>query len=162
MISSLIKQIENDSRCEVYKSQGVPSPIEGVEIPEDLKEFYSLCGGLVLFEGSKYQWNILSVEEIKNAQDVIREGEPEIKELKSFVTIAEDGNGDFLAISISGSNVGQVVDAFHETFGDIGDTTVIALSFTEFLTKLYRNGGNYPYWLEDHENVYRDWFEVSS
>jgi len=158
MMEEIIKKIDNDEHCQLLEKRSDLNLPDSYHIPEDMKLYYSYCGGANLFHNKDYQWNILSPNDINNACETVINEPCEATELEYFFCIAEDGNGDYLAINLGKENNGVIVDAFHETFGLAGDTPVIALSFTELLNSLYDNSGDYPYWLGNKERIYRDWF----
>lgn len=54
-IKRLLTQISTLPQCRIFEPSGLPVIDEEKHIlPNDLKEFYSLCGGLVLFENEEY------------------------------------------------------------------------------------------------------------
>ncbi|MCG8550320.1 MAG: SMI1/KNR4 family protein [Desulfobacterales bacterium] len=161
MISKILIKIQNSDGCDVFPAQGQPKLASKVIIPEDMRLFYELCGGVKLFSNKEYHWRILAPNEIALAEKSILDESEIIPELGNLFLIADDGNGDYLAINLDRKSNGYVVDAFHETFGVIGDTPVIAFSFTELLESLYENSGEYPFWLSDKSNQYKDWFEIN-
>lgn len=63
-INQLITQIKALSNCSVYNPEGIPKVAEEKHVlPKDLLEFYSLCGGIVLFENEEYPIHIVTPEE---------------------------------------------------------------------------------------------------
>jgi hypothetical protein len=65
----------------------------------------------------------------------------------SWYLLVHDGNGDYLTLNCSLERTGWCYDSFHETHGLVGQTPVIAHSFTELLARCYATRGGYPYWL---------------
>ena len=60
------------------------------------------------------------------------------------------GDGNFVvydAATLGGESY-RVLDCFHETASEEGETAVIARSFTEFLELALESGGNL-YWLQE-------------
>lgn len=153
----IIKKISETPGCVLWPSSGLPKVSESHVIPDDVKAFYDLCGGAILFEGEDYSWRILPPEEFRLAINDFDEIDTD--KLDGFYFFADDFNGDYLAINFGHKNNGLVVDGFHETFGNEGDTPVIALSFGEIINRLLENRGGYPFWLNDKATIYRDWYE---
>ena len=53
-IDELIAQIRTTPDCEVYIPTGLPTIDEGHILPDDLRTFYELCGGVSLFQSDPY------------------------------------------------------------------------------------------------------------
>ncbi len=68
----------------------------------------------------------------------------------SWYIIADCGNGDYLTIDLSKERMGRCYDGFHETYGLVGETPIIAMSFTELLTGLYDGRMQPWFWLQPH------------
>lgn len=122
------------------------------DLPKDLKEFYELCNGVDLSINADYSYRILGIDELKPINLlIIGELCPE-DILSKWISIAEDGNGDYLSLDLSPSKLGFCYDSFHETHGLAGSTPIIAKSFTELLYRLYANRGDYIYWFKPEFN----------
>lgn len=144
MIPTLIQNIANNPTCHI-----IP-PLKNYKIelnlPNDLKEFYQYCNGVVLFSDCDYSYKILGIDEIKRT-DLSIFGKLLFDEPSVYwYNIAENNNGDFICIDLSYQNYGICYDAFYETYGLIGDMPIIAHSFGDLLSRLYHNNGDYPYW----------------
>lgn len=48
-IKGIIERVKNNIDCIVYPPNGLPKVAEGYELPEDMLEFYSICGGIGLY-----------------------------------------------------------------------------------------------------------------
>ncbi|WP_342565752.1 SMI1/KNR4 family protein [Paenibacillus sp. FSL R7-0345] len=118
-------------------------------LPADLLEFYSLCGGAVLFEGADYDIIIVPPDQLVPANPVILGEQFEEDRTSSWYIIGDAGNSDYLTIDLATGRLGKCYESFHETHGLIGDCPVIAKSFTDLLQCLLANQGGYFYWLED-------------
>ena len=53
MLKKIIEDIKNKSNCSVLPCVTVPVEIFDI-LPDDIKEFYTLCGGIILFEDMPY------------------------------------------------------------------------------------------------------------
>lgn len=79
-------------------------------------------------------------------------------------TIVEDHNGDFIVVDLNRNRVGLCYDAFHETYGLVGNMPIIAQCFSELIELLIENKGESIYWLEKdfiaigdaYDNIKRD------
>src|SRR6266480_5545667 len=145
-------QVTPDWRIDVPVGQ--PGIGEHHRLPDDLRNFYQLCGGLSLAENTAYSVTIvpptkcLLVNPVILGEDVAglvqrTEGD-DIS--WSWYSIADLGNRDYLTIDLSQEQLGRCYDSFHETHGLIGNTPIIALSFTELVLSLYEKRGQYWYW----------------
>jgi hypothetical protein len=108
-----------------------------------------LCGGVDLYPDRTYSHVIVPPDEVVLANPVLVGERVTDDRSDSWYLIAHDGNGDYLTLDCSPERSGWCYDSFHETHGLVGQTPVIAHSFTELLTRCYANQGAYPYWLRD-------------
>ena len=130
------------------------------DLPEDLQKFYELCNGVDLFCDAEYSYRILGIEEWKPINLLILDELCPEDISSKWISIAEDGNGDYLSLDLSSSKLGWCYDSFHETHGLVGDTPVIAKSFTELLYRLYENRGDYIYWFKpEFKDKYGDAYD---
>lgn len=158
-IRDLINEVRKRPDCKVYSPSGLPIIAEAHVLPSDLIEFYALCGGLSLYENADYSAFIVPPNEVVLANpkiacmsrdELLAVDEEFWKDSISWdwYTIAHDGNGDFLTIDLHPYRLGRCYDSFHETHALIGDSSIIATSFTDLLRRLLANEGRYWYWLE--------------
>lgn len=71
------------------------------DLPKDLKEFYELCNGVDLSINADYSYRILGIDELKPINLLII-GELCPEDISSkWISIAEDGNGDYLSLDLS-------------------------------------------------------------
>ncbi|MBN6074854.1 SMI1/KNR4 family protein [Aggregatibacter actinomycetemcomitans] len=157
-LTLLLDEIKNNKNCNIQP------PLEGFtsqfKLPEDLQDFYKVCNGVELFRNCDYPYRILGIEELEPINLLII-GELCPEDISSnWVSIAEDYNGDYLSLDLSPKKLGWCYDSFHETHGLVGDTPVIAKSFTELLYRLYDNKGDYTYWFKPEFNhIYGDAYD---
>ena len=52
-IGRIIEKIRNTHNCEILPPMGKPKIREDLMLPQDLQEFYEICGGAKLFQESK-------------------------------------------------------------------------------------------------------------
>ncbi|MES5939216.1 MULTISPECIES: SMI1/KNR4 family protein [unclassified Bacillus cereus group] len=148
-INQLIKKVKSLPNCRVQEPTELPIIDKDKHmLPGDLKEFYSLCGGLTLFENEEYPIRIVTPEEFILANPVIV-GELCEEDISSnWYIICNDGKDEYLTIDLSEERLGRCYDSFFDRHGIVGETEIIATSFTDLLEKLIKNNGQYWYWLK--------------
>jgi hypothetical protein len=118
-----------------------------LQLPDDLKSFYLVAGGATLFRGSGFQFNIVGPSDLVST-NLRLIGSAQFGDISdSWFSVAEDSNGDYLSIDLGPAHRGRCYDSFHETHGVVGNTPIIATSFTDLLFRLLANRGEHPYWL---------------
>ena len=118
-------------------------------MPDDVREFYRVAGGAVLFPGSNYDYSIVGPEEVCPANPVLGVDSEDGDISDAWYIIAVDSGGEHLTIDFDSARLGRCYDSFHETHGVTGSMPIVARSFTELLQRLLDNRGEYPYWLRD-------------
>ncbi len=146
----LLRRIGKMESCKVLPPSGIPE----IELPDDLKEFYSFCGGVLLFEGSDYWFNISSPEELIPANpDILPEGfEEDIPKddiSNNFYIIARNGPEQAISINLGNPQFGYCYDSFWELHAT-SESPIIAYSFKSLLESLVKGKGSYPYWLKSN------------
>lgn len=147
MIDDLLTTISADAACRVRPPEGEPRLEPEHALPEDVSQFYQLCGGVDLFPDNEYPVFVLPPGEVALADPVIVGQRVEDERSDSWYLVAHDSNGDYLTLDCGRERAGRCYDSFHETYDLVGQTPVIARSFTELLTRCYDTRGGYPYWL---------------
>ena len=138
-----------DPDCRVREPAGEPRLHPEHMLPPDVRRFYQLCGGVDLFPNRDYSTLVLPPYEVVLANPVLVGQRFEDDRSDSWYLLTHDGNGDYLTLDCGHERNGWCYDSFYETHGIVGQTPVIARSFTELLTRCYANQGEYPYWLRD-------------
>lgn len=151
-ISDLLRKISHLPDCRVLPLQGTPKVEEPYSLPNDLREFYSLCGGVELFMTQDYPYTIVPPNEFTRANPVIigelwPDWEDDIS--SAWFIIAKDPEHQYLSIDLDPSRFGRCYDSFTGRHANPGDCPIIAFSFSDLLQRLVDNGGSYPYWLEE-------------
>lgn len=149
-IKQLVTQIKTLPNCRIFEPNGLPIIDETKHIlPNDLKEFYRLCGGLVLFENEEYPIYFVSPEKFILANPIIV-GELCEEDISSnWYIICNDGTDEYLTIDLNKDRLGKCYDSFFDRHGLVGESQIIATSFTDLLERLLNNKGQYWYWLKD-------------
>jgi antitoxin YokJ len=144
----LVDQVKAEPTCRVLAPAGLPAVSARYVCPPDLLEFYSLCGGISLFESSAYSMRLSSPAELVPANPVIR-GEPGGDDISSaWHVIGWGENSQYLTIDLHPERLGRCYDSFWDSHAIQGSCPVIALSFSDLLEALIRNKGEHWYWLQ--------------
>lgn len=156
-IKQLVEQIKSDSSCTVLSENGLPNLDVKYSLPRDLTEFYSLCGGMILYEEKPYSAKIVSPHEFVPANPILidadiieaekAKGTYENERSIDWYIIASLGNSDYIVIDLNPERMGHCYKAFWDSYPSVGDTPVIANSFTELLEKLLEQNGDYWYFM---------------
>lgn len=118
-------------------------------LPEDLVGFYTDCGGCALFTEALYNFRIVKPIDFVPANPVII-GEVCDDDISSdWYIIASDNCGNYLTIDLNPLRLGRCYMSYFDTHGIVGETKIVAMSFTELLQGLFENRGEYLYWLRD-------------
>jgi cell wall assembly regulator SMI1 len=129
----------------------------GCPLPADLRQFYESCGGAHLFPSEASGYEILEPDLLRPVgREVLGEGAEKVPSSWLALCYVQDGN--YVAIDLPPKPSGEVwiIDCFHETIGIEGYSTIIAVSFAEFLRLALQSDGKL-YWLES-EAPYGDAF----
>lgn len=147
VIRELLARVAAEPNCLVRQPAGMPQVSQDFSLPQDLLEFYELCGGLDLFRGADFGISISSPEELKPSNLVIL-GESFPEDIShSWFIVAHTVDREHLSIDLSRERAGRCYDSFHETHGIAGSSPVIANSFSELLGRLLDSRGGHWYWL---------------
>lgn len=147
-IQELLAVISFKKDCEVLPSKGQPTIRQTLFLPEDVRTFYELCGGVALYSQADYPVTIVSPDNFSEANPVILGHSVAGDITSSWYIVAADDNGDFLSIDLAPERLGRCYDSFHEVHGVAGSCAIIALSFTDLLHRLVQKKGQRWYWLE--------------
>lgn len=159
MIQIVLSQIKAEPDCSVLPLACLPHVKAEHVLPDDLLEFYRLCGGVRLFDSSDYPYRICSPDELVPANPVLIGEEWEGEISSSWYIVAWDGNGDALTIDLHPQRLGRCYDSFWDRHVIIGDSAIIALSFQELLTRLLEGRGEHPWWLHSDWVSYGDAYD---
>ncbi len=155
----LVTKLKTLTNCAVYVSVGLPRIKGEHELPADLKEFYELCGGAMLFEGSNYPVHLMSPNDFVLANPVIidESGEGDIS--ADWYIVAQGDSEEYVTIDLNKKRLGRCYDSFWDRHGVAGDCPIIAGSFTELLKRLLDQKGQRHYWLRDDFEPYGDAYD---
>ena len=128
-------------------------------LPDDLVEFYRVCGGAVLFEQSTYSLRIASPRDFTRANPEIVGAEAPDDISDSWYIVARGGGTEALSIDCHPARLGRCYDSFWDRHGVRGDCAVVAMSFTELLVGLLAAQGRRLYWLHEPGRPYPDAYD---
>ncbi len=149
-MKELIEKIRGTDDCVVLPSSGQPK-VENPEhcLPPDIKEFYSLCGGMTLFASKEYAVKIVEPSGFVLANPVII-GELCPEDISSqWYIVASDMNGDYITVDLSAERLGKCYDSFWDRHGIVGDCPIVAGSFSDLLSCFFNGNGDYWYWIQE-------------
>lgn len=153
-LESLLTKIRVTPDCRLLAPAGLPLLGKSHSLPDDVREFYQLCGGVHMAEDTQYPIAIIPPTSCIPANPVLLGEVAELAQQAqgddiswTWYIIADCGNGDYVTIDFDQERLGRCYDSFHETYGLVGETPIIAFSFTELLTRFYESRGQRWYWL---------------
>lgn len=147
-VSELIERVRTTPGCAVRPAAGFPDLPRGIGLPPDLYDFYRACGGVDLFQGARYPISVVGPGRLVSSNLAVL-GETGLGDMSDqWFTIAVTPDREYLSIDLDPARLGRCYDSFHEVHGLVGDSTVVAESFTDLLGRLIANSGGHWYWLE--------------
>jgi hypothetical protein len=153
-LSLILDHLAKRSDCILLPSSGLPTLPSPCRCPPDLAWFYSQCGGAELF-GSAHdrRYRIPSPSRFTQIGAAIYNAPMPDPRQHTWFTLADVQDGDYIAIDCHPARLGYCYDVFHETASELAHCRVLALSFTEFLTRAAECGDS-AWWLEDDYQGY--------
>jgi antitoxin YokJ len=146
-LSGVLAEVAARDGCRVLPPAGAAMVPDGFVLPDDLRRFYELCGGAILFEGTPDAWRISGPRQLvpagprllgaELARDIAAQ-EPGDLTNGCFV-FAEDGpdsTASLVVVDLCPARAGRYYDAFWDSFGLVGQMPILALSVTELLRRL--------------------------
>jgi len=147
-INDLIDRIRTHPDCTVFPSTGLPSVRTQDRLPDDLRQFYRLCGGARLFSSAGYPLEVVRPHALSRANPEIIGEECPDDITDSWYIVVRGGSEEALSIDLNPMRLGRCYDSFWDRHGVAGDCAVVALSFVGLLDALVRANGEYWFWLE--------------
>ncbi|NQF15601.1 SMI1/KNR4 family protein [Brevibacillus sp. HB1.3] len=155
-IKEIIDEIKGFDNCIIHPSLGLPKIEYPHILPDDVKEFYELCGGIELFKDEDFGVDIVSPKKFELANPVIVKELCEYDISSNWFIIADDRNGDYLTIDLHKDRLGKCYDSHWDCHAIAGSCAVIANSFTDLLNRLIETKGEGTTWYwyeEDFESL---------
>ena len=147
-VLKLLEILKKDQECKIYPPDGIPVIKAGLKMPDDLRDFYEICGGVELFPEKEYGFTILSPKDITLANPIII-GELCEEDISStWYVLCKDRNENYITIDMDKKRLGRCYDSFWDRHGVVGECPIVAMSFTELLMSLLTQKGEKLFWLE--------------
>ena len=149
-IERIIDLIRKDSNFEVKQPCGYPQVLKGHVLPDDLKEFYRLCGGIDFYiEYGGYPINILDPKDVRPANIALLGKNYDEDISSSWYLIADALDGNYVSIDFGPFRLGRCYESFEYSHAVAGNCPIIALSFGELLENLLGYKEDYFFWKEN-------------
>jgi hypothetical protein len=159
-IEGVISLIAGTPSCTILPPAGNPVISTHHTLPEDVREFYALCGGVRLFEESPFRTLVSTPAELQLANPIIVGGIFEEDISSSWYIVASDGSDSRkMTIDLSPERLGRCYDSFWDRHAVAGSSLIIALSFTEFLHRSVTYNGSGYYWWDKTFTPYGDAYD---
>lgn len=158
-IKSMVDLIKSDNRCTVLQPMGLPQVPSTHQLPDDVAEFYTLCGGILLGAYTDpYSARIVAPNEVTQSNSKLLGDElleyalnnQQADRSWNWYIIVDYYNGDCISIDLSKERNGRCYDSFHETYGFKGDMPIVAFTFSALLEQFYNNIGQHWFWLDEN------------
>ncbi|GIH02809.1 hypothetical protein Rhe02_08760 [Rhizocola hellebori] len=146
-LHELVAGLREDPTC-VFAQPVDQMGKTSLTLPDDLRQFYEACGGLVLFQDAPFVWVIVGAHQmIPTNLEVIGEQVEDDITSTWFVIARQRGDSNALiSIDLGASRLGWCYDSDVEVHGLVGNSAVLANSFTELLEQLVKSRGQYVFW----------------
>ena len=103
-----------------------------------------------MFKNKQYGFEIVTPKEFVLANPLII-GELCEEDISSkWYIICKDSEDNYITIDLYKEKNGRCYDSFWDRHGVVGECSVIAISFTELIERLFRSKGKSLYWLDDN------------
>lgn len=149
---NILQKIMMSKECIVLPPSGFPRLKSGFSLPIDLHQFYSQCGGVVFFPDSEYSMEIVKPEDFKLSNfeilgDDYLDSIPENDISNDWYIVAQSGIEQRVSIDLNLKRLGKCYDSFWDIHASPGESPVLAISFTDLLSRCFSAQGQYWYWL---------------
>lgn len=162
----LLDTTRKTAGCTILPPVGLPTMEPSHTLPEDVRTFYSLCGGAILHAVSPYSVTLVGPEDFVLANSKILIGFSEealaaaMHEISgSWYIIGGYDNTEYICIDCNPLRLGRCYYSFWDRHGMQGYSPIIALSFTELLERLLQARGEEPYWEQEGFVSYGDAYD---
>jgi antitoxin YokJ len=152
-IEELLEAISSDGRCVVKPSIGLPKINPSILLPQEIIDFYSLCGGIEFFTDEDYCCFINSPNDFTFANGVALRELSESDVLDAFGAdhfswswyyfAHFDTLDDIIAVSVQGDDVLSCYDCYWSSYPN--KNRKISSSVSEMIEKIYLSGGKIHY-----------------
>lgn len=158
-VRAIVDRIAATPGCTVSPPCGLPTIRDDEVLPQDLMEFYLICGGAQLFADADFSIEIVPPKLFVRSNPVVAGVEASDDISDSWYVIACGGSEEVVSIDCSPSRLGRCYDSFWDRHAVAGSCAIVAMSFVELLVELYRSEGEDWYWLQADWHAYRDAYD---
>lgn len=146
-IQELIKKIRCNDNFEIKPPCGLPILMYEHVLPDDLKEFYQICGGIDCYiEDGGFPMQILAPNRFKLANELLL-GEKYVDDISSsWYVIIDVEDGNYISIDCNTERIGKCYESFEYSHAVRGNCPIVALSFSELLENIVNYKGDYFFW----------------
>jgi hypothetical protein len=154
-IDQLIEVIEKDPKCNLIPPTGSPFLTHtGHCLPEDLRKFYELCGGMELFAAEEFGFRIATPKTFLPSNPLLLgESYNDAKEVydadrsAAWYVIAFGTKLPQVIVTIDTDlkRLGYCYDSFWDVYAT-GNSKIVAKTFTDLIQNIYECRGLDIYW----------------
>lgn len=161
-IEKIIAELRSHPHCTVLPPSGVPNVPPTYSLPPDLRRFYELAGGAVIHSDRKCPGptRILPPTEFQRIDAAITGERFAPGPVEHWFALADVSDGNYISIDLHPAQCGLCYDSFHETFTTPGYVSIVATSFTDLLSRLFRHPEDSDYWLQEGFQVLGEAFAL--
>lgn len=152
-VIELIESVRTAQGCRVSPPTGVPDV--PYRLPNDLLDYFTVCGGLTLFEGAEYGINLVGPSDFVRANALIA-GADDPSDISHDWYVVAVSDGQYVSIDLNADRLGRCYDSFWDRHAVAGSCSIVAMSFEEFFAKLVNGRGDRWFWLESGFVTYGD------
>lgn len=151
-IKKIVSKMESSNNFKVNKPCGLPNILEKHLLPDDVKTFYNLCGGVECYiESGGFPLVILPPKEIKLSNIVLLGNDHKDDISSSWYLIVDAYDGNYLSIDFDRKRVGKCYESFEYSHAVKDNCPIIARSFTELLINIFDYCGDYFFWKDNEK-----------
>lgn len=149
-INKMILELKKSNNFQVKDPCGFPTLNNGHILPDDLREFYTICGGLICYiECGGFPVEILSPINVKQANPLLLGKAYEQDISSSWYLIADAEDGNYISIDCNSTRLGRCYESFEYSHAVAGKCPIVAFSFTELLNNIFSYKGGYFFWKDN-------------
>jgi antitoxin YokJ len=165
----VLADIAGHAGCHLLPPAGQPILPGGFVLPGDLRRFYELCGGAVLFEGAAFAWKVSAPNQLVPASprllgpslaEQIAGQQPDELTNRCFVFAASgDASTDSLVIvDLHPARAGKFYDGFWDSYGVVGQMPILATTVANLVGQLLDTRGlHVPHPPPGHGDAYDEY-----
>jgi antitoxin YokJ len=149
---AVVETVRRRDDCVVHEPQGAAAVELPLEVPDDLRRFYELCGHMVPFRDSSTPWRVLAAGDLilaarrllaeQDSEQVLADVPDDVA--STTVVFADQGGGatdEHVVLDLHPARLGQFYATFWDSFGLVGEMPIIAASVADILQWLVDSGG---------------------